>query len=417
MSAARPAEVKTPSSYAAFQYRDFRFWISYRFLSGVALQIKNVGIGWYLYDLTGSAIALGLAGLFTFLPSVVLALVTGHVADSYNRKLVVTLAYALAGFSMAALSLAVAMGQSPVWVIYLATTLIGVGRAFANPASQAITPNLVPREHFANAVTWFSSAWHLASVTGPAIGGLLYWWFGTLFVFSTATAIFFLAALCAFVLRTPLHPAASGRGPVSWATLSAGFTFMWSKPVLLGAVALDLVAVLFGGVNAVLPIVAKDILHAGPEGLGLLRSSPAIGAIAMSLLIARYPIRKNAGMLMLTCVGIYGLAVALFGFSPWLLVSMGLLFIVGASDMVSVVIRHTMVQAETPDDMRGRVAAVNSIFIGTSSDLGEFRAGVSAAVIGVVPAIVIGGLMTFGFALAWVKLFPDLAKRQKVIDE
>ncbi|MBM3607876.1 MAG: MFS transporter, partial [Alphaproteobacteria bacterium] len=294
---------------------------------------------------------------------------------------------------------------------------IGVGRAFANPASQAITPNLVPREHFTNAVTWYSSSWHLASVTGPAIGGLLYWWFGTLTVFAIATVIFFVAALCAWVLRTPLDPSKAGRGPVTWETLSAGFVFLWSKPVMLGAISLDLVAVLFGGVTALLPIVAKDILQTGPEGLGLLRSCPAIGAIAMSAVLARWPIRSNAGKLMLICVAIYGVAVVIFGFSTWLWLSMALLFIVGAADMVSVVIRHTMVQAETPDEMRGRVAAVNSIFIGTSSDLGEFRAGMSAAAFGTVNAIVIGGAMTFAFALWWFKLFPDLAKRQKVIED
>jgi len=416
-SSTAPQEPRPPSALSAFAFRDFRYWIGYRLLSGIALQIKNVGVGWYLYDLTGSAVALALAGLFTFLPSLVLALITGHAADTYNRKRIVVLSYSLAGVSMLALTLAVYVNHSPLWLIYLAVVMIGVGRAFANPASQAITPNLVPRAHFANAVTWYSSSWHLASVTGPAIGGLLYWWFGTLTVFAIATLIFFVAALCAYVLRTPLDPSTAGRGPVTWETLSAGFVFLWSKPVMLGAISLDLVAVLFGGVTALLPIVAKDILQTGPEGLGLLRSCPAIGAIAMSAFLARYPIRKNAGKLMLICVAIYGVAVVAFGFSSWLWVSMGLLLVVGASDMVSVVIRHTMVQAETPDEMRGRVAAVNSIFIGTASDLGEFRAGMSAAAIGTAPAIIIGGMMTVGFALAWFKVFPALAKRQKVVED
>lgn len=414
------AESKPPqsanASLAAFAYRDFRYWVSYRFLSGVAYQIKTVGIGWYLYDTTGSTIALGLAGLFAFMPSILLALVTGHVADTYNRKLIVTLSYWLCVFSMAILAVAIMRGGAPVWLIYVSTVLMGIGRAFANPASQAITPNLVPREHFANAVTWFSSSWHLATVAGPAIGGLLYAFAGTLVVFTSATIIFAVAAVCAGALRTNLDPPKSGRGPISMQSLFAGFTFMWSRPVMFGAVALDCVAVLFGGVNALLPVIAKDILQAGPEALGLLRSSPAVGAILMSAIIARYPVRSRAGRKMLVAVALYGLLTVLIGLSPVLWASVALLALMGAADMVSVVIRHTMVQAETPDDMRGRVAAVNSIFIGATGDLGEFRAGLSAAAFGLVPAIVLGGVTTMALAALWFRLFPALAKRDKLLE-
>lgn len=414
------AESKPPqsanASLAAFAYRDFRYWVSYRFLSGVAYQIKTVGIGWYLYDTTGSTIALGLAGLFAFMPSILLALVTGHVADTYNRKLIVTLSYWLCVFSMAILAVAIMRGGAPVWLIYVSTVLMGIGRAFANPASQAITPNLVPREHFANAVTWFSSSWHLATVAGPAIGGLLYAFAGTLVVFTSATIIFAVAAVCAGALRTNLDPPKSGRGPISMQSLFAGFTFMWSRPVMFGAVALDCVAVLFGGVNALLPVIAKDILQAGPEALGLLRSSPAVGAILMSAIIARYPVRSRAGRKMLVAVALYGLLTVLIGLSPMLWASVALLALMGAADMVSVVIRHTMVQAETPDDMRGRVAAVNSIFIGATGDLGEFRAGLSAAAFGLVPAIVLGGVTTMALAALWFRLFPALAKRDKLLE-
>ncbi len=408
---------KKHGSLVAFTYRDFRFWVSYRFLSGVAYQIKTVGIGWYLYDTTGSTIALGLAGLFAFLPSIVFALVTGHVADTYNRKMIVTLSYWLCALAMGILTIAVFRGLAPVWLIYVATVMMGIGRAFANPASQAITPNLVPREHFANAVTWYSSCWHMATIAGPVIGGLLYAFAGTRVVFITATAVFAISAICAWALRTPLDPPKSGRGPVSMETLFAGFTFMWSRPVMFGAVALDCVAVLFGGVNALLPVIAKDILQAGPEALGLLRSSPAVGAIIMSAIVARYPVKSQAGRKMLISVGIYGLLIALFGLSPWLWASILLLGLIGAADMVSVVIRHTMVQAETPDDMRGRVAAVNSIFIGATGDLGEFRAGLSAAAFGVIPAIVLGGMTTMIFAALWFKIFPALAKRDKLVED
>jgi len=410
------ANTQAQGAYAAFAYRDFRFWIAYRLLSGVALQMKNVGVGWYIYDLTGSALALGLAGLATFLPSVVFALFTGHVADSYNRRLVVVLSFSLCALGMGALTAAVLVGTAPLWLIYVSVVLIGVGRAFGNPASQAITPNLVPRELFANAVTWFSSSWHLATVAGPAIGGLLYAFAGTLVVFTSATIIFAVAAVCAGALRTNLDPPKSGRGPISMQSLFAGFTFMWSRPVMFGAVALDCVAVLFGGVNALLPVIAKDILQAGPEALGLLRSSPAVGAILMSAIIARYPVRSRAGRKMLVAVALYGLLTVLIGLSPMLWASVALLALMGAADMVSVVIRHTMVQAETPDDMRGRVAAVNSIFIGATGDLGEFRAGLSAAAFGLVPAIVLGGVTTMALAALWFRLFPALAKRDKLLE-
>ncbi|MBX9760752.1 MAG: MFS transporter [Beijerinckiaceae bacterium] len=409
-------EEKTGASgaYSAFAFRDFRYWIAYRYLSGVALQMRAVAVGWYLYELTGSAVALGIAGLASFLPSLMFALVTGHVADTYNRRWVVVIAFSICGATMLALTLAIVAGSPPLWLIYLAVAVIGVSRSFGNPASQAITPNLVPKDHFANAVTWYSSVWQLAVVTGPAIGGFLYF-FGPNVIFFASTAAFFLCALCAHMLRTPLDPSPGGKGPVTWETLSAGLRFIWSRQVVFGAIALDLVAVMFGGVTALLPIVAKDILHVGPTGLGILRSSPAIGAVVMGLLIARLPVQSKAGSKMLIAVGIYGMAAVLFGLSPWFILSVICLIVMGASDQVSVVIRHTMVQSDTPDEMRGRVAAVNSIFVSGSADMGEFRAGMSAALFGVGNAILIGGVCTIFFAAAWAKFFPQLAARDKLV--
>jgi MFS family permease len=409
----KPAQ-QADGAYAAFAYRDFRYWIGYRLLSGIALQMKNVGVGWYIYDMTGSALALGLAGLATFLPSVVLALFTGHVADTYNRRLVVVLSFSLCALGMGLLTAAVILGSAPLWLIYVCVVMIGVGRAFGNPASQAITPNLVPREIFANAVTWYSSFWQVATVGGPAIGGLLYIG-GPSVCFIAATLCFIVASLLVAVIRTPLDPPKSGKGPISVASLLVGLHFMWSRPVMFGAVALDLVAVLFGGVAGLLPIVAKDILMTGPWGLGLLRSCPAIGAIAMSAVLAYYPITSKAGRKMLIAVVIYGLAIAAFGMSDILWFSMLALCVVGAADSVSVVVRHTMVQSEAPDEMRGRVAAVNSVFISGSADLGEFRAGSMGAFMGAANAIILGGLMTSALALAWFRLFPDLAKRDKIV--
>ena len=402
-------------AYSAFAFRDFRYWIAYRYLSGVALQMRAVAIGWYLYEVTGSAIALGLAGLATFLPSLAFALITGHVADTYNRRNVVVISFSVCAVAMMGLTAAIVAGSPPLWLIYLAVAVIGLGRAFGNPASQAITPNLVPKEHFANAITWYSSVWQFAVVSGPAIGGILYF-FGPTAIFYAASGAFVLCVLCACVLRTPLDPSKAGRGPISWATLSAGLRFMWSRQVIFGAIALDLVAVLFGGVTALLPIVAKDVLEVGPAGLGFLRSCPAIGAVLMGFLIARMPVESRAGRKMLIAVGSYGLAAVVVGFSPWFLVSSACLIIMGAADQVSVVIRHTMVQIETPDEMRGRVAAVSSIFVSGSADLGEFRAGLSAALFGVGNAIVIGGLCTIFFAAAWAKLFPELAARDKLVN-
>lgn len=408
------------ASLAAFEYRDFRYWAAWRFTHGLAYQMKNVAIGWYIYDQTGSALLLGVAGLVTFLPSVVLALITGHVVDTYDRKLIVSLSSGLGVIAMAALVVGIMLGSAPIWLVYLATFLAGIGRAFSGPASQAITPNLVARKDFANAVTWFSSTWQVSTILGPAVGGLLYGGVffagGPLVAFSATMIMSFASVLCAMAMRTDLKPKTEGRGPVTFATLTAGLTFMWQRQVIFGAVALDLVAVLFGGVAGLLPIVAKDILQTGPEGLGLLRSAPAVGAIIMASLIAWYPIQSRAGAKMLIAVAIFGATIILFGLSTSLYLSMAAMAVMGAADMVSVVTRHTMVQSDTPDEMRGRVSAVNSIFIGASSDLGDFRSGTMAAMIGAVPAILFGGVMTFSLAIAWRWLFPELARRDKLVE-
>lgn len=402
-------------SLVSFQHRDFRYWVAWRFTNGLAFQMKNVAIGWYVYSLTGSALALGFAGLVSFLPSVAFALITGHVADTYDRKRIVAWSSLLSAFAMLAITAGLFMGSAPLWLIYVATFLIGISRAFSGPASQAITPNLVPREHFANAVTWFSSLWQASTILGPALGGLFYI-FGPLVAFSATTIMFAIGAICVFMMRTDLAPKSGGRGPVTWESLTAGLKFMWGRQVVFGAIALDLVAVLFGGVNGLLPIIAKDVLEIGPSGLGLLRSSPAVGAIIMAGLIAWYPISSKAGMKMLVAVGIFGASIVVFGFSTSLWLSLIALAVMGAADMVSVVIRHTMVQSETPDEMRGRVSAVNSIFIGASGDLGEFRAGTMAAAFGAIPAIVIGGFATIVFAGLWTRIFPELARRDRLVE-
>ncbi len=401
------------TGYAAFTHRDFRFHCSARLLFGIALSMQTVAVGWYVYGVTNSALALGFSGLASFLPPAVLALFAGHFADTHNRRKIVASSFAVCALGSFGLLALVMSGSSDVRSIYACIVAVASGRAFANPAAQALTANVVPKEHFPNAVTWYSSAWSTARIIGPAVGGLLYV-AGPVAPFLVACLFFASASLCVAMVSVSVTPQ-GGRGPITWGALSAGLRFIRSRQVILGAISLDLVAVLFGGASALLPIVAQDILHVGPWGLGLLRSSPALGAIAMGAWLAHAPIRSKAGKTMLIAVAVYGLAIVGFGLSDTLILSMLMLAMSGAADQISVVIRHTMVQSETPDEMRGRVAAVNSIFVSGSSDLGEFESGVTAWWWGTVPAIIFGGAATLGFAALWSALFPQLRDRDQVV--
>jgi MFS family permease len=407
------AGAKQNTGYAAFRHRDFRFHCAARLLFGVALSMQTVAVGWYIYSVTNSALLLGVSGLASFLPAAVLALFAGHFADTHNRRRIVALSFACCAVGSFGLLMLVIGGSADVRLIYACILLVGSGRAFANPASQALTANVVPKEHFPNAVTWYSSAWSTSRIIGPAVGGLLYV-LGPVAPFMVSCLFFASASLCVAMVSVSIRPQ-GGRGPITWETLSAGLRFIRSRQVILGAISLDLVAVLFGGATALLPIVAKDILQVDAWGLGLLRSAPALGAIAMGAYLAHSPIRGKAGKSMLIAVAIYGLCIVGFGLSDGLLFSMLMLAGSGAADQISVVIRHTMVQAETPDEMRGRVAAVNSIFVSGSSDLGEFESGVTAAWWGAVPAIIVGGAATIGFAALWSVIFPQLRERDQIV--
>jgi MFS family permease len=404
---------KANSGYAAFRHRDFRFHCAARLLFGVALSMQTVAVGWYVYAVTSSALALGISGLASFLPAALLALFAGHFADTHNRRRIVAVCFACCALGSFGLLSLVMAGTTDVWLIYACLLAVGCGRAFANPASQALTANVVPKEHFTNAVTWYSSAWSTSRIIGPALGGLLYV-LGPVAPFLVSCLFFAAASLCVTLLSVSTRPQ-GGRGPITWETLSAGLHFIRSRQVILGAISLDLVAVLFGGATALLPIVAKDILQVDAWGLGLLRSAPALGAIAMGAWLAHSPIRGRAGKTMLIAVAIYGLSIVGFGLSGTLILSMLMLAMSGAADQISVVIRHTMVQAETPDEMRGRVAAVNGIFVSGSSDLGEFESGVTAWWWGTVPAIVVGGAATVGFAALWAIIFPQLRDRDQLV--
>ncbi|MDP9044399.1 MAG: MFS transporter [Pseudomonadota bacterium] len=398
----------TPPASSLLRHPDFmRFWYS-RLASTGANQMLLVAIGWQMYDLTGSAWDLGLVGLLQFLPALLLVLVAGHVVDrSHRARLLVwcMLAQVLLALLLAAVSQRHAASRE---LLLAASVLLGTVKAFQMPAQQALAPVLVPADMLPRALAFSSAGAQGAIVAGPAIGGFLYAT-GAPAVYAVCSLLFALAAgLVAGVGRIP--PSAAPRN-LSLDTVLAGVRFVRHRPVVLGAISLDLFAVLLGGATALLPIFTRDILHTGPWGLGLLRSAPAAGALAVSLLLSRWPITRQAGPTLLGSVALYGLATMLFALSTHFWGSLLALGVVGAADMVSVVIRQSLVQLDTPDVMRGRVSAVNSVFIGASNQLGEFESGVTAALLGPVGSVLLGGIGTLLVAALWWRLFPPLARR------
>ncbi|GJE55038.1 MULTISPECIES: MFS transporter [Methylobacterium] len=405
----------SPSStgLALFRNRDFRLFGAARFLTSLASEMQVVAVGWFVYDLTRSPFALGLTGLAAFLPAILAAPISGHVADSHDRRLIAAGAWSLATLAQVGLFAFALLGGHSVWPIYALVVVMGIGRAFASPALSALLPTLVPREHFGTAVVWVSSFWQSAAVIGPALGGVLYV-LGPTTVFGVSAAIYALGSLLVAAIRfRPEKPAA--RGAITWASLSAGLSYIRAQPVVLGAISLDLVAVLLGGATALLPIFAAEILHVGPLGLGALRSMPAVGAVAVAIWLAYRPLTRRAGPKLLMAVALFGLATVVFGLSHDFWLSMASLLVAGAADMVSVYVRQSVVQGETPDAMRGRVSAVESVFIGASNQLGEFESGTLAALVGAAPAVVAGGLATLLVAMVWGRLFPALKARDRLM--
>ena len=385
-------------------------WLS-RVLSIVAFQMQAVAVGWQLYALTGSALDLGLLGLAQFVPMILLTLLIGHVADRCDRRLVVGLCQGAEACAAAALALGSLGGWLGGGSIFVIAAVTGAARAFESPTMAALVPGLVPGPVIPRATAWFASANQSAQILGPALGGLLYI-LGPAAAYAAATALFVLAAGLAAAIRMP---AATRRPePATLASLFAGFAYVRRNRVLLGILSLDLFAVLFGGATALLPVYARDILDTGPWGLGLLRSAPALGALAMSLWLARRPLRHHVGPTLFGAVTVFGLATVIFGLSTNPALSLAALFVLGASDVISVVIRFALVQMRTPDEMRGRVSAVNSMFIGTSNQLGEFESGLTAALFGAVPAVLLGGIGTVAVALLWARLFPELRRLRSI---
>ncbi|MFG0417039.1 MFS transporter [Pseudomonas sp. zjy_8] len=386
------------------------FWLA-RVFTASGFQMLTVAIGWHLYQLTGNVLDLGLVGLVEFAPRVLFMLHTGHVADRYDRRKVAALCQCLQGLIALALAVGSATDNVTRELIFALAFLLGASRSFEMPATQALLPNVVPAGLFPRAVAASASATQSATIVAPAVGGFLYA-FGSMWVYGPTVALYAIA--CVLTLSLQARGQVAQRGRASIESLLAGIRFIRSRPDILGAISLDLFAVLLGGATALLPVFAKDILLTGPMGLGLLRSAPAVGALLMSLWLARFPFQRNVGRTMFTAVGVFGVATIAFGLSTSFWFSLAVLVVLGAADMISMVIRSSFVQLETPDEMRGRVSAVNGLFIGASNQLGEFESGVTAHWFGTVPAVVLGGVGTLVVTGVWIKLFPTLAKRDRL---
>ncbi|MGV3490218.1 MAG: MFS transporter [Devosia sp.] len=387
----------------------FRFFVLSRFLSSVAFQGASVAVGWLVYDITRNPFDLGLIGLFQFLPMLALTFVAGTVADRFDRRRIALICQVIEALVMAFMIAGIWQGWLPVWGIFASVAVLGGAQAFERPAMAALLPAIVSQAQLQSAVATSTSVMQTAMVVGPALGGLLYG-FGDIVPFSVSMACFLVASLFVTLVRHPMRTPA--KAPITWGSIFAGVTFIASRKVMLGAISLDLFAVLLGGAVAMLPVYARDILEAGPWALGVLRTSPAIGAVAMSLYLARFPLQHSVGRIMLVAVAVFGTATIVFAFSTNIILSIAMLVTLGASDTISVVIRSSLVQLLTPDEMRGRVNAVNSLFIGASNQLGEFRAGVFAGFMGPIGAVAFGGIGTLAVVLLWSRLFPDLRKVQ-----
>ncbi|MBL8270322.1 MFS transporter [Steroidobacter sp.] len=396
---------------AVLRHPNLLFFISARFLATLAAQIQVVAVGWQMYDITGDPLDLGLIGLSQFIPFVTLILPAGHAADHHNRSRIVTSCYFTNAVCALALLLITLGGMQSVWPVFIAMMLLGAARAFSMPAAQSVLPNLVPVDSFKRAVALNSSSLQFANIIGPAVGGVLYL-AGPSVVYASVMVLALAAALLMFQIRGATEQSNLTREPLSMENLLSGLKFVRSRPIVFGAISLDLFAVLFGGATALLPMFASDILHAGPAGLGLLRTAPGIGAAACGLLLALSPISRHVGPWMFGGVAVFGVATIVFGLSTNFYLSMLALIVLGAADMVSVYVRHLLVQLDTPDFIRGRVSAVASVFIGASNEFGDFESGLMAKWWGAVRAVVIGGVATLVVTGLWARLFPVLWKMQ-----
>jgi MFS family permease len=400
------------SRFPSLAYADVRRYLAARLLVGVAVQMQTVAVGWQVYLTTRNPLDLGLIGLSQFLPFVVLVLPAGHVADHYDRRRVIFGAYVVAAVAAAALLAYSLSGFTSVIPVFVVMSIFGIGRAFNMPTNQALLPNLVPRHAYGNAVALNTSVMQLATIGGPAVAGVLIL-VGTPVVYAIVTVLIVASAALVWGLDEGGRTEQGTRPGSGLKELLTGLTFVRRNRPVLGSISLDLFAVLFGGATALLPAIATDVLHVGPTGLGLLRAAPAVGAAAAGAALAWQPIRNAVGRWLFGGVAAFGLSIVVFGLSRSFVLSLVALAVLGASDMISMFVRHLLVQLQTPDAIRGRVSAVNAVFIGASNELGEFESGVTAAWWGVVPAVLIGGAATLTVAVAWAFLFPMLWRLQR----
>src|ERR1700728_3947764 len=393
----------------AFRYPNFRLFMTARFLSIVSSEMISVAVGWQIYGLTHRPLDLGLVGLAQFAPGVLLFLIAGHVADRLSRQSILRTCYSAFAICSAVLLVLALRGLVSVWPIYAVLLANGAVRAFNGPASQAFLPQLVKPEHFPNAVTWSSSFFQTATILGPMAGGLIYGFAGSPApVYVCATLAYSIAVVLLSAIRVDIASRNRSEEPVGM--ILDGLRYIWRGNLILGCMSLDLFAVLLGGAVALLPVYADEILHTGPYGLGVLRAAPGVGAVTVAILLAHYPLRRKAGLSMLYCICGFGVFTIVFGLSHNIALSLIALMLTGAFDMVSVIVRSTLVQLTTPDEMRGRVSAVNMLFIGASNEVGQFESGITAQWFGAVPAVVLGGAGTIAIVLAWNWLFPSLRK-------
>jgi MFS family permease len=407
----------------AFAYRDFRLYQLARAAVILGAEAQAVAVAWQVYSITHRAIDLGYTGLALFLPGLIFLLPAGHIADRFDRRRVILVCYSVQVICTLALLMFARQGVNRVLPIYAVLFVMGTGRAFSSPAASALIPHLVPEEHFVNAVTWGGAIFQFANITGPALGGLLFTlplaqWApgarmegaGIVYIFTFVTLLLFLFLIFSLHVR----PGRMEHRAVSMQVILAGFKYVVNMPMLLGSFSLDLFVVLLGGAVALMPIFANEVLHTGPRGLGVLRAAPAIGALTMSLIMARYPLKRRAGKRLFLCVSIFGVATVIFGLSRNLWLSLVALAISGAADTISVIIRGSLLQLATPPEMRGRVSAVNSLFIGASNELGEFESGLTAQWLGAVRATIFGGIGSLVVAGLWSVLFPDLRRTDQL---
>lgn len=397
-----------PDAYSAFRVPDYRRFLGMRLMTTLAIQIMSVSVGYLMYELTNSKLMLGYIGLAEALPAIAMSLLAGHLVDKHNRRVILLICLSVfGGCALALLALVWQIGRIPqqtlIWGIFSVIFCTGIARSFYSPANFALLPQLVKKELLGNAIAWNSSAWHIASVTGLGLGGILYGFAGVRWTFLIMSILAGLGFVLALSISPKPTPEVNQQEP-ALVRIREGLHFVFSNQLILAAIALDLFAVFFGGVTAILPVFAKDILAIGPEGVGLLRAGMALGAISMGFLIAHRPLRRNAGRIMMLCVAGFGICNIAFGLSKWFWLSFVFILLSGVLDEVSVFLRSSLVQRQTPDHMKGRVASVNSIFITSSNEIGAFESGLAASLLGTVPSVLFGGGMTLlVVAITWWK--------------